>query len=97
MDLTLDDLIGKCDACGGTGKRLREPEGESGGTYGRRVVTSYPLGFSPEECVGCAGTGRRRLTATGRAIVDLFTVVNGYNAKGRIGMLLHEDRDSSAT
>ena len=90
MDLTLDDLVGKCDDCGGTGKKPQEPGHAGGGRpFGRRVVTSFALGSDPEDCGRCVGTGRRGLTATGRAVVDLLTVINSYNAKGRISMLLH--------
>lgn len=83
MSLTLDDLVGRCDDCGGTGKKPAEESG-SGSSYGRRVVR-YTMNSNPDECGRCAGTGRRGLTETGHAIVQLLGVVDDYKAKKRLG------------
>lgn len=90
MNLTLDDLIGKCDECGGTGKR-RPP----GGRGGRQSIT-YTLDVRAEDCSKCRGTGRWGLTDAGRAVAELFTVLQKYDSRGHLYFLLHGDDDSSA-
>ena len=83
MDLTIDDLIGTCDGCGGTGKK------PSPGLHPRDVRA--------EDCRKCRGTGRWGLTDAGRAVAELFTVFQKYDAKGHLPFLLQEGSDSSAT
>jgi DnaJ-class molecular chaperone len=84
MSLTMDDLIGTCPNCAGTGKRQEENRSSGGSSYGRRTVT-YALGTNPEDCHRCAGTGRWGLTETGRAIgqfVDIFQKLKERNLDG---------------
>jgi DnaJ-class molecular chaperone len=71
MSLTLDDLAEKCPDCDGTGERKQEPE-----KRGRQTFGPIPLAnFSLSNCQRCQGTGRSRLTESGRAIRDLLKVL----------------------
>jgi hypothetical protein len=72
MELTLDDLIEKCSECNGTGKGKEEPEKRGGHSYG---VT--PLGSSQasDDCRACGGSGRTKLTETGRAIKEFIEIL----------------------
>lgn len=83
MELSLDDLIGKCDICGGTGKKPQELL-PGGGSFGRRVITSAPLGADPEDCGGCAGSGRRGLTDAGRAVLDFLDAAQKLKGRGQL-------------
>lgn len=84
MSLMMDDLIGTCPDCAGTGKRREEERSGGGNSYVRRTIT-YPLGANREECVRCAGTGRWGLTETGRTIgqfVGIFQKLKGRGLDG---------------
>jgi hypothetical protein len=82
MSLTMDDLIGVCANCAGTGKRPQESNSSGGGF--RRTIT-YPLGGNPEECVRCAGTGRWGLTETGRVIGEFAGIYQKLKGRGLDG------------
>ncbi len=86
--MTLDDLIGVCGGCSGTGKKPQQDTSGGGGGFGRRSTT-FALGLSPEECGPCLGTGRRGLTETGRALVELLRVIRKYEDRNMLNMLTH--------
>ncbi len=83
MNLTLDDLIGKCPSCDGSGKKPQAPAGGGGGSYGRRIVYAG-TGHNPEECGQCAGTGRRGLTETGRAVFEFMEAARKLKERGQL-------------
>lgn len=90
MDLKLDDLIGKCDACGGTGKKPPSVQ------RGRQIVT-YTGSMNADECAKCQGTGRWGLTSAGQAVAELFTILQKYEQRGWLYSLVHGGGNNSAT
>lgn len=86
IDLTLDDLIGKCETCGGTGENPFVQKRAGSHSYGRQVW-SGATDLDPVDCSKCLGTGRRGLTTTGRAVVELFTIFRKFEEKNRLGAL----------
>jgi DnaJ-class molecular chaperone len=85
MSLTMDDLIGTCPDCGGTGKRPEENKASGGGnSYGFRTVT-YALGTNAEDCARCAGTGRWGLTEAGRTVGKFVGIFQKLKERGLDG------------
>lgn len=79
VKITLDDLIGTCPKCGGSGKPQAEPPVRSGGgSYGRQVVR---FTGEPDTCGMCAGTGRRGLTDTGKAVAQFIAITRKYEER----------------
>ncbi len=75
MELTIDDLIEKCEMCGGTGQEKQATEqisGLGGQSIGRRVIATVPMNSS---CQACSGTGRMKLTSTGEVIKDFLAIL----------------------
>jgi DnaJ-class molecular chaperone len=72
MDLTLDDLIKKCEGCNGTGKRQPPNANQSGTSYAYTPIENSMLNV----CDGCGGEGRAfELTSSGQAILDFFKLM----------------------
>ena len=84
MALTLDDLIGVCPDCSGTGKRSTQKPAGGGRSYGRQTIT-YPLGMNEDDCPRCAGTGRWGLTDSGRAILEFMKAAGKLKERGLLG------------
>lgn len=85
MSLTMDDLIGTCPDCAGTGKRLVENRsGASGSSYGRRTTT-YIAGSNPEDCKRCAREGRWGLTESGKIIGEFVGIYQKLKERGLDG------------
>lgn len=85
MSITMDDLIGVCPDCSGTGKRPEENRSGGGGnSYGRRTIT-FALGNSPEDCPRCVGTGRWGLTETGRTLGKFVGIFQKLTERGLDG------------
>lgn len=83
--LTMDDLIGECPDCKGTGKRPQESSGGSGGSFGGRRTVTYALGTNPEDCGRCLGTGRWGLTEAGRTVGEFINIYQKLKARGLDG------------
>jgi hypothetical protein len=73
MNLTKDDLIQKCKACGGEGWIYDPPRNPNHGSYGTR-----PAGFQRKEsCGACHMTGEV-FTETGEAISSFISLMKRY-------------------
>jgi DnaJ-class molecular chaperone len=82
--LTMDDLIGPCPDCAGTGKKAQETRSGGGNSFGRRTTT-YALGTNPEDCSRCVGTGRWGLTDEGRVIGKFISIYQKLKERGLDG------------
>jgi hypothetical protein len=80
MNLTLDDLIGKCPDCAGTGEQPQRGVSAGGNTFGQRPVQV----FGDFRCNRCMGEGRWGLTETGRTLVKFLDVVSKLKEYGRL-------------
>lgn len=78
MSLTMDDLIGVCPNCSGTGKKPQESTG------GRQTVT-YIAGADANDCGRCAGKGRWGLTDTGKTIGEFLDIYKELKKRGLDG------------
>lgn len=94
IDLTLDDLIGKCETCDGTGENPFVQKRTGGHSYGRQVW-SGPLELNPVDCSKCLGTGPHGLTATGHAVAELFTIFRKFEEKNRLDGLMRVTKKGS--
>jgi DnaJ-class molecular chaperone len=72
MSLKLDDLIEKCEACDGTGKKKEAPRPSGGGgrTYG--MIRPDLFTGDSSACERCNGSGRGAPTETGKAILEFI-------------------------
>ena len=80
----MDDLIGVCTGCDGTGKRTESETRKTGSGFGRQTVT-YRIGDQPEDCPKCVGTGRWGLTETGKVVHDFMVLAEKLATRGLNG------------
>lgn len=85
--LTLDDLIGECDTCGGSGDDPHVRNREGNRPYGERAW-SDSTSYHPGDCTKCLGTGRRGLTDAGHAVTELFIIFRKFERRNMLGALL---------
>src|SRR5258705_6647185 len=83
MTLTMDDLIGVCGECNGTGARIEESRPNGGTVAGRRIV--YLGSDGPDKCGKCAGTGRAGVTETGKVIGEFAEIYQALKKSDRLG------------
>lgn len=73
MSLTKDDLIKKCEACGGVGAIYDPPRDPNQGTYGRQVIMQHQ-----SQCAACRGIGEV-LTEEGKAVASVVALMRRRN------------------
>lgn len=74
--MTLEELVGTCPKCGGTGKLENPILQQKSSAYGTRVVDATPV-----ECGDCRGKGVI-LTGDGTVLTEFFRLLQ---SKGMIG------------
>ena len=83
MALSLDDLIGVCPNCGGTGQQPEET-GQNSSSYGSKT-SSFGANGGFDRCRQCVGTGRWGITETGRAFgkfIEVFQILKKAGLDG---------------
>lgn len=75
--MTLEELVGTCAKCGGTGKRENPILQQSRQGYGTRVIAATPV-----DCDECQGRGVL-FTADGDVLLQFFRLVQSKGLLGR--------------